>query len=177
MQGVRYIILTLCVLATLIDYLCRSNINVTIVSMVEQGNGTKNQDTSNICVQNLRNFDQNSTTSTKGPGPKYNWSPVEQGVILGSFYATYGLFQVPGGRMAELFGGKWIIAAGVLFSGILNAITPLMAKSVILMTLSRLLLGAVQAGIFAAGYGICHSRDIATNANSINRCDCRVVSG
>lgn len=58
--------------------------------------------------------------------------------------------QIPAGRLAELFGGKWIIAFGLLGSGLVNLITPLVASSVFLMTLSRVLLGIVQGGIFAS---------------------------
>ena len=35
-----------------------------------------------------------------------------QGVILGMFFYGYVLTQLPGGRLAELFGGKWLFGVG-----------------------------------------------------------------
>ena len=35
-----------------------------------------------------------------------------QGVILGMFFYGYVLTQLPGGRLAELFGGKWLFGMG-----------------------------------------------------------------
>ena len=37
---------------------------------------------------------------------------VSQGVILGMFFYGYVLTQLPGGRLAELFGGKWLFGVG-----------------------------------------------------------------
>ena len=36
------------------------------------------------------------------------WSAERQGVILGSFYYGYAVSHVPGGILAERYGGKWI---------------------------------------------------------------------
>lgn len=62
--------------------------------------------------------------------------------------------QIPAGRLSELFGGKWIIAFGLLGSGVVNILTPLAASSVILITASRVLLGVVQGGIYAACFSM-----------------------
>ena len=37
---------------------------------------------------------------------------LAQGVILGMFFYGYVLTQLPGGRLAELFGGKWLFGVG-----------------------------------------------------------------
>ena len=42
----------------------------------------------------------------------FGWSHKQQGVILGMFFYGYVLTQLPGGRLAELFGGKWLFGTG-----------------------------------------------------------------
>ena len=56
--------------------------------------------------------------------------------------------QVPAGRMAELYGAKWIIATSLIGSGVINVITPLIADYVVLLTISRVTLGVLQGGVF-----------------------------
>ena len=36
----------------------------------------------------------------------------DQGVILGMFFYGYVLTQLPGGRLAEIVGGKWLFGVG-----------------------------------------------------------------
>ena len=42
----------------------------------------------------------------------FDWDEKTNGVILGMFFYGYVLTQVPGGRMAELVGGKWLFGVG-----------------------------------------------------------------
>lgn len=51
-----------------------------------------------------------------------------QANILGSFFYGYLITQIPGGRMAEVFGGKWLFGLGVLCTAILTLLTPLAAR-------------------------------------------------
>lgn len=51
-----------------------------------------------------------------------------QGNILGSFFYGYLFTQVPGGRLAERFGGKWLFGLGVLCTAILTLLTPVAAR-------------------------------------------------
>lgn len=60
-------------------------------------------------------------------GP-FNWDETTQGYILGSFFYGYIVTQIPGGRLAEIFGGKWIFGIGVLITSVFTLLTPLAAK-------------------------------------------------
>lgn len=62
--------------------------------------------------------------------------------------------QLPAGRMAETFGGKWIIVGGIFLSGLINVLTRLFTDSVPLLVFSRIMLGFVQGGIFPAIYAL-----------------------
>lgn len=48
-----------------------------------------------------------------------------QGIILSSFYWGYVLTQIPGGILAERYGGKHTVGLGMLSTAILTALTPL----------------------------------------------------
>lgn len=59
--------------------------------------------------------------------------------------------------MSEYFGGKWIVFIGILGSGILNVLTPLLSKSVGLLLVSRIVLGLLQGSIFPAMFFLINS--------------------
>ena len=52
-----------------------------------------------------------------------------QGLILGSFFYGYVATQIPGGFLAEKYGGKWIYGLGTLCTAILTLLTPLAAEA------------------------------------------------
>ena len=44
------------------------------------------------------------------------WSEPQQGLVLGSYFWGYLITQVPGGRLAEVYGGKWVFWVAVLIN-------------------------------------------------------------
>lgn len=64
--------------------------------------------------------------------------------------------QIPSGRLAEEFGGKWIVAISLIGSGVVNLITPLVASSVPMLIFSRIVLGFMQGGIFPSCFAMLH---------------------
>ena len=61
----------------------------------------------------------------------FDWDEKTNGVILGMFFYGYVLTQVPGGRMAELVGGKWLFGVG---EGIVNIICHPLTNLALLMS-------------------------------------------
>ena len=57
------------------------------------------------------NNGSSSNSSSNHDGP-FVWNEYEQGIILGMFFYGYVLTQFPGGRLAELIGGKWLFGVG-----------------------------------------------------------------
>lgn len=47
-----------------------------------------------------------------------------QGVILSSFYYGYVVTHLPGGVLAEKFGGKYVLSLGILSTAICTLLTP-----------------------------------------------------
>lgn len=56
---------------------------------------------------------------------RYDWSQELQGIILSSFYWGYIFTQIPGGILAQRFGGKHVLTIGLLFAAICTLLTPL----------------------------------------------------
>lgn len=54
----------------------------------------------------------------------YDWDEKTQGLILSSFYWGYVLTHLPGGILAEKFGGKYSLGLGVLSTALFTLITP-----------------------------------------------------
>jgi len=68
------------------------------------------------------------------------WNEAALGVILSSFFVGYTFLQIPGGWLADRFGGKRILSIGVLWWSFFTMITPL-ARNVATMTAARALMG------------------------------------
>lgn len=154
----RLVILMMAVAATGIDYLSRTNITMAIIAMSNHS-VESNTSIKDVCPYNYN--EKNSSTDLQTlkvlPGPKFDWDQKMQGMILGSFFYSFVLMQVPSGRLAESFGGKWIVSIGLLGTGLLNLVTPLIAYSYGLLITSRVLLGLLQGGIFPACYSIVYN--------------------
>ena len=52
------------------------------------------------------------------------WAADIQGLVLSSFFVGYALTQVIGGRLADRYGGKAILAIGVLVWSVATMLTP-----------------------------------------------------
>jgi MFS family permease len=76
---------------------------------------------------------------------EFTWSEVEQSIILSSFFWGYLVFQVPGGRVAEVIGAKRVFGGAVLINGALSLVLPFLARTHwILLLVIRALQGLAQ---------------------------------
>lgn len=94
-------------------YAMRVNLSVAIVYMVN-----------NTALNYNNNYTEINSTYKDGT---FLWDESQQGIILGMFFYGYVLTQVPGGRLAEIVGGKWLMGVGVLITAIFTLLTPLAA--------------------------------------------------
>lgn len=104
-------------------YAMRVNLSVAIVAMI---NSTapmpSNDSTLDVCPASMP-----SNSSIPAKTGDFNWSAEQQSIILGSFFYGYVLTQVPGGRIAEIFGGKLVYGVGVLLTAIFTILSPIAA--------------------------------------------------
>jgi len=83
------------------------------------------------------------------------WEKRIQGHILGAFFYGYLVSQVPGGMLAERYGGKWVLAAFVCLSTVSTLLTPIAARfSFVLLIILRILCGI---GSVCSIYTLFHS--------------------
>ncbi|CAG2102003.1 unnamed protein product [Medioppia subpectinata] len=147
---VRYMVAGLVLFCTFNLYMCRINLSTAIVVMSKY-NKSSGSAGSDICATSV---DKNSTKSHNSGD--FDWDESTQGVILGAFFYGYLVFQVLGGRLAEIFGAKWLCAVGIGMSIVVNALTPIIARTNIywLLLASRVVLGMFQAFIFPSCYAL-----------------------
>lgn len=58
----------------------------------------------------------------------YEWSPEQQGIILGAFYWGFVITQVPGALLSQRYGGKYVMMLGILFSAVCSILTPIVVR-------------------------------------------------
>jgi ACS family glucarate transporter-like MFS transporter len=82
----------------------------------------------------------------------YHLSDVQLGKVFSAMLVGYALFQTVGGRLADRFGPRRVLAAGVAWWGIFTALTALVpaniAGALFVFVAIRFLLGAGEAVIY-----------------------------
>ena len=82
----------------------------------------------------------------------YRLTDVQLGKVFSAMLAGYALFQTVGGRLADRFGPRRVLAAGVAWWGVFTALTALVpahiAHALFLFMFVRFLLGAGEAVIY-----------------------------
>lgn len=62
------------------------------------------------------------------PGELYDWDEETQGLLLSAFYYGYVITHLPGGLLAEKFGGKWTLGLSLLCTSLSTFFTPLVVR-------------------------------------------------
>jgi ACS family glucarate transporter-like MFS transporter len=84
----------------------------------------------------------------------YHLSNVQLGNIFSALLVGYALFQAPGGRLADRFGPRRLLAGGVVWWGIFTGLTALVPANIshalLLFIVIRFLLGVGEAVVYPA---------------------------
>ncbi|XP_026317790.1 putative inorganic phosphate cotransporter [Hyposmocoma kahamanoa] len=118
----RYVMGILGLFALANSFTMRVCLSMTITQMVKK---TAHQIhiTGETCADPDDIIKGNSTAIIKYHG-QYDWDEATQGLLLSAFYYGYVLTHLPGGLLAERFGGKWTVGLGLLSTSIATVITP-----------------------------------------------------
>lgn len=93
-----------------------------------------------------------------------HWTQTEKGFVLSSFFCGYFLSGVPGGYLADRFGGKRVLTVASIFWSIFTLLTPTAARSSYAsLLLIRILLGLAEGMAWPAIHSlVCTSTDSYT---------------
>jgi ACS family sodium-dependent inorganic phosphate cotransporter len=134
-----------------ITYGLKVNLSVAIVAMVNQtaikldnaaadhhsGHVASNVTDDTVCLAS----DAGSGDQSSNDGPLL-WSEPNQGLVLGSYFWGYLITQVPAGRLAEIYGGKWIFFVAIVINVVCTLLCPLCSKAGFeYLILMRILMG------------------------------------
>ncbi|XP_073974925.1 putative inorganic phosphate cotransporter isoform X3 [Rhodnius prolixus] len=122
----RYVMSILCFAGLALTYIMRFCLGLVITEMVVPQHIAKpGHYDPDACPYDT----SNSTAHLAKEGGEFHWSESTQGLILSSFFWGYVITQVPGGILADKFGGKLILGIGLAISSIGTLITPLAART------------------------------------------------
>ncbi|XP_049809038.1 sialin-like [Schistocerca nitens] len=124
----RYIFGGLGMCGIAIGYALRVNLSVAIVTMVNYTaiqSGTTEQDTG-VYAEGTCFAGENVTTQKTEDG-EFAWDEARQGYILAGFFYGYAVGQLPGGLLAERFGGKLVFGLGNFLTAVLTVVSPFAA--------------------------------------------------
>ncbi|KAJ8681409.1 hypothetical protein QAD02_017196 [Eretmocerus hayati] len=126
----------ICVIMTFMSLFCaytvRVCLSIAITEMVRQPAEAHRpelaDDTCPVVVDDPESGDTASSNfSTRqhhDPDLLYDWDEPTQGLILSSFYWGYVVSHIPGGMVAERFGGKHTLGLGIAVNSLLTLLTP-----------------------------------------------------
>lgn len=159
----RQVLNILVILGFMLNYALRVNLTIAIVAMVIQNDSTTIPIDHPISLPNIRTANNNGLTSDSlilSPSgsllnhtttiieddvevvQKFNWDSYQQNFVLGCFFWGYILTELPGGRLAELIGGRRVFGHSMLWASLLTLITPIAANThYIALIVVRVVLG------------------------------------
>ncbi|VVC37564.1 Major facilitator superfamily,Major facilitator superfamily domain [Cinara cedri] len=116
----RYIIAIMGFIGVANAYAMRSVLSVAITEMVTDIHKTVIDP--NGCPGLLK---MKNTTNINA---EFYWSETLQGHILGAFYYGYVFAQIPGGMLAQKYGGKHVFGVSIFLTAVFTLLTPLAAR-------------------------------------------------
>ena len=86
---------------------------------------------------------------------EFGWNKTTSGFVMSSFFIGYLLTQVPGGVLAGRFGGKHVLAGGVILWSLFTALTPPAAYAGFgALIAARILMGMGEGVTFPSIYAL-----------------------
>merc|ERR1719498_1049582 len=85
----------------------------------------------------------------------FGWTSVEKGLVQSAFFWGYAFTQIPGGWLAQKYGGKLVLFAGVILWSFGTLIAPACAHfSFTALLVSRFLVGLGEGVAPSAATGV-----------------------
>ncbi|KAF9824589.1 hypothetical protein SFRURICE_004046, partial [Spodoptera frugiperda] len=117
----RWVMAIMGFLAVANAYTMRVCLNIAITQMVHRRSHSAANDGS-CPAGDVGEVNVEGTDPTELTG--FDWDEATQGMILSAFYYGYIVTHLPGGMLAERFGGKYSLGFGVLSTAVFTLLTP-----------------------------------------------------
>lgn len=147
----RQVLNMLTMFGFMLNYALRVNLTIAIVEMVKPENLTLSNTAGTTATTFLENSTSSAAALTSGDlnaidddknDEKFPWDSYQQNFVLGCFFWGYILTELPGGRLAELIGGRRVFGHSMLWASLLTLITPLAAHlNYVVLIVVRVVLG------------------------------------
>lgn len=166
-------------LGVVVLYVLRINMSVTIVAMVKPipvrptqdadegevstslaapkaycvsvGHPTDVNVTATEDYRELEAGDSFNVTEPDEGSDQLTLTSTEKGMVLGAFFYGYFITNIPGGRLAELYGTKKVFGGSIFISALLTLLTPVAARiHYILLIVLRVVIGLVNGVTYPA---------------------------
>ncbi|KAG8226708.1 hypothetical protein J437_LFUL005525 [Ladona fulva] len=112
--------------ALMFTQMLRANLYISIVGMVNYDiRSTNNSDSVQYQSSNSTLLpEENDISHLKG----FEWDEATQGILFSAFYWCYWLTELPGGVMAQKWGGRKVLGVSIMVAALLNAMVPMASK-------------------------------------------------
>lgn len=139
-------------LALVNAYTMRTTLSVAITVMVVQKKKNATLAPDSCHESDFLGADDIDTYGYDHGANRFDWSEKLQGTILSAFYWGYTLTHLPGGLLAEKFGGKYTLGLGILSTALFTLATPLAVDygGATALIVLRALMGAGEGTTFPA---------------------------
>uniref|UniRef100_A0A1E1X8L5 Putative permease of the major facilitator superfamily protein n=1 Tax=Amblyomma aureolatum TaxID=187763 RepID=A0A1E1X8L5_9ACAR len=127
----RHIFVLMGFLGLLNVYSLRVNLSVALVAMVKSVDSGDKYHNHSECFYGYTNVTDtySNNTEQKQETGEFEWDSYTQGIILGSFFYGYVITQLPGGRIAEVLGARWMFGLGVFLTAVLTLAIPVASRA------------------------------------------------
>nr|XP_027225758.1 putative inorganic phosphate cotransporter [Penaeus vannamei] len=168
----RYIVALMAFLGMVFNYMLRVNINLTIVAMVKAANTTNKSEAEDVC-----GFGDDGAEDESFAG-EFEWNEWTQSLITGAFFWGYIWTQIPGGRLAEVFGARRVFGGALTCASIVSFFIPLAAKSgSVTLIVVRVILGLSEGATFPSTHALLATWAPPSNGPHVNHHLRRLPSG
>ncbi|KAK3915848.1 Putative inorganic phosphate cotransporter [Frankliniella fusca] len=122
----RFVMSFMLLMAVLNIYTMRTCLSVAIVQMADSHVHNSTYVDPDRCPAPAGDSISGDSASSATPTrpPEFHWDETVQGVVLSSFYYGYILSHLPGGWLADRFGGKHTLGLGILSTALTTLLTP-----------------------------------------------------
>ncbi|XP_075232067.1 putative inorganic phosphate cotransporter isoform X2 [Lycorma delicatula] len=125
----RYILAVMGFLGVANAYIMRACLSIAITQMVRHDDTESNvmHDPEACPVSPGSQIHKNKTGSSEQTTAEFDWDEETQGIILSAFYFGYIITHIPGGLLAQKFGGKHTLGLGIFSTALFTILTPWVA--------------------------------------------------